>query len=198
MTPMEDAERELRAALDEGNPERIASAERAVDQLDIHPKPVPLLAAALWYAEQGLRIFPLSPASKIPFKGTRGCLDATTDAAVLREWWDRHPDANVGLATGHLVDVVDIDGLEGQVSRAEHADAFDALTVLGTVSTPRPGGMHLYVPGTDRQNKANLFHRVDYRATGGYVVAPPSRTEIGTYDWLRPLDVASLAEGRVA
>lgn len=194
MTPMEEAERELRAALDSGDIERIVQAERKVDQLDVHPEPVPMLAAALWYAEHGLRVFPLSPGSKIPFKGTRGCLDATDDPGQLREWWEATPDANVGVATGHLVDVVDIDGYTGQVSRSDHWQAFERLAVLGIVSTPRDGGVHLYVPASGRGNKTGLYDNVDYRGIGGYVVGPPSRTDVGAYAWLTPLDVNELAE----
>lgn len=195
MTSMEDAERELREALDEGDVERIRAAERAVNEVEERERrPIaPLLSAALWYAEQGLRVFPLSPGSKIPFKGTRGCLDATDDTARVQEWWTTTPEANIGLATGHQVDVVDIDGYAGQVARSEHWEAFEQLTVLGIVSTPRDGGVHLYVPASGRGNKASLFDHVDYRGVGGYVVAPPSRTDVGTYGWLTPLDLEGAA-----
>lgn len=150
-------------------------------------------SAALWYAEQGLHVFALQPSSKIPHKGSRGCLEATNDPATIRGWWKANPDSNVAIATGHLVDVVDIDGTPGQVSRARNGDLFDSLTVLGTVSTPRPGGKHLYVPASGLGNKAGMLPGVDHRGKSGYVVAPPSTTDVGVYDWTRPLVLPEVA-----
>ncbi len=38
-----------------------------------------------------------------------GLAEATTDSAQVRAWWERHPEANVGLATGVAFDVLDLD-----------------------------------------------------------------------------------------
>lgn len=194
MTPYttEDLERDLRHALEVGDPEEIGRIAREIDQWEKSATSVAPHAAALWYAEQNLRVFPLQPGSKVPFKGSRGCHDATSDLEAVNAWWGATPDANIGLATGGLVDVVDIDGELGQRSRARNTAMFDSLHVIGKVLTPRPGGMHLYVPATGKGNKAGLLGGIDYRGVGGYVVAPPSRTDVGSYRWLRPLDVAQL------
>src|SRR3990172_11227437 len=77
-----------------------------------------LLVAALGYAEQGLPVFPIhSPISsnggltcscanpkcdskaKHP-RTAHGFKDATTDAAIIKEWWSRWPNANIGIPTG--------------------------------------------------------------------------------------------------
>jgi len=42
-----------------------------------------------------------------------GVKDATCNRARILAWWTRHPQANIGLATGHTFDVLDIDGPEG-------------------------------------------------------------------------------------
>jgi hypothetical protein len=42
-----------------------------------------------------------------------GVKDATTNRAQILAWWTRHPQANIGLATGHLFDVLDVDGPAG-------------------------------------------------------------------------------------
>lgn len=191
MTLLDEAETVLHVALALGDAEAIQTAAAHVDAFP-QPAPVSILAAALWYAQQGLKVFPLTPASKIPHKGTRGCLDATTDEQTIRAWWERWPDSNVGIATGHTVDVVDVDGVTGQKSRVDNWEMFEGLHALGTVLTPRPGGMHLYVPANPAVgNGAGILPSVDYRGRGGYVVAPPSRTDIGSYRWLRPLDVTA-------
>lgn len=198
MTPYTpaDAEQALRAALNAGDPTQIAAATRLVDTLDTKPPVAGLHAAALWYAEQGLRVFPLTPASKVPLKGSRGCHDATTDPATITAWWETTPDANIGLATGTGVDVIDIDGPVGQASRAGAWGMFEALEplVLARVSTPRAGGMHLYVPATDRGNKAGILPGIDYRSVGGYVVAPPSVTPAGSYRFLVPLVLPAVGQ----
>jgi hypothetical protein len=190
----------------------VAELDRLARLLDELTRPkrgaVALVSAALWYAEHGLHVFPLRSMSKEPWPKSHGCLDATTDADQIRRWWAAAPSSNIGIATGHVVDVIDIDGLRGNVSLArmlcscEHegndcvcsdaviAQERQALShVIGAVSTPRAGGRHLYVPATGRGNGAKLADGIDYRGLGGYVVAPPSATETGLYRWTRALDV---------
>ncbi len=58
------------------------------------------LEAALGYAGLGWPVFPLSPGTKVPLKGTRGFEDATTDPDQIRRWWARWPAANIGLPPG--------------------------------------------------------------------------------------------------
>lgn len=161
-------------------------------------------SSALWYAEQGIPVFPLKPGAKTPAT-THGVLDATTDQARIRAWWTAQPRANIGLATGFRFDAYDIDGPEGQASRAaywcedpacraegsrvpspppwwtpecDHPGIFNAVerVQLAKVLTPRPGGMHLWVPPGDGMdgNTAGILPGIDYRGRGGYVVAPPS------------------------
>lgn len=155
-----------------------------------------LPGAAIWYAEHGIHVFPLSPGRKTPLPRTHGLKDASTDVDQVRAWWARVPAANIGIATGHTVDVVDIDGLPGNLSLAHDIvpgllDTTRALTI-GQVSTPRPGGRHFYLPAAGHHNGAALAPGIDYRGVGGYVVAPPSRINPGnkdhpgTYRWITP------------
>lgn len=191
---LDQAEADLTAACATGDPVAIAAAAEAVDKLDIKAPTPSILAAALWYAEQGLKVFPLQPRAKIPHPGTRGFKDATDDADVIRAWWERMPNSNLGLATGRMVDVVDIDGLLGQTSRAQRWEIFEPLHVIAKVTTPRAGGMHLYVPAAGVGNKAGLLPGIDYRGRGGYVVAPPSVTDDGVYQFITPPRLADLGQ----
>lgn len=199
MKPYDDEtlEDDLRAAIDAGNREAIERLGAEVDRRQRRPSAT-LHQAALFYAEQGLHVFPLTPGSKIPVKCSGGFKDATTDRAQIDQWWTGNPRLNIGIATGHRVDVIDVDGPNGVRSWLDLHD--DLPPVLGKVSTPRPGGNHLYVaavPG--RGNKAGLFPGVDYRGTGGYVVAPPSVITTGdnpgAYTWYAPLRLDALMEG---
>lgn len=195
---IDSIETRLRAAIDADDSDAIAYYGARLDELAERRSIPSLGAAALWYAEQDLRVFPLSPRSKMPHARTRGCLDATSDVEQVRAWWAASPQSNIGIATGHLVDVIDVDGAAGNVTLAR--DVLDQPTidepwhglpdVLGVVSTPRAGGRHLYIPPPPwaRKNPRSMAH-IDYRTRGGYVVAPPSLTDVGSYDWVRPLDV---------
>ena len=184
-----DAEADLRDAINSGDPERINAASARVE-------PAGQAVAARDTARQRFsgtsrsasKVFPLSPGSKIPFKGSKGCLNATTDTDQVNRWWTAEPDANIGIATGHLVNAVNIDGLE----KARHHGPSTGMPSsprsnadnVGKVLTPRKGGLHVYVPATGDANSTNLVHSVNYRGAGGYVVAPPSVTPDGNYRWL--------------
>jgi hypothetical protein len=181
----ETLEHIIRQAMQANDWAAVADLEPRLDALWQPKNPPPLGSAALWYAEQGLHIFPLQPRLKIPHKGTRGCKEATTDRAQIIAWWDRWPRSNVAIATGHLVDVIDIDGPVGVKS---WANMNGLPPILGVVSTPRPGGNHLYIAAAGDGNAAGIFPGVDIRGLGGYVVAPPSVNEQGVrYTWRTPL-----------
>ncbi|MGO5251634.1 bifunctional DNA primase/polymerase [Atopobiaceae bacterium LCP21S3_F11] len=159
-----------------------------LDRLCADPPPPGLVDAALWYAALGVPVFPLEPGGKRPYRGSHGCKDAVTDPAQIRAWWTAAPASNIGIATGHVVDVIDLDGAAGVKSWA--GDMWEALPpIVGRARTRRPGGWHLYTPATGMGNRASMFPGVDYRGQGGYVVAPPSIVDGVTYRWTDPLEV---------
>lgn len=168
----------------------------------------PLLAAALGYAERGWQVFPLyEPADgggcscgkpkcdrvgKHP-RTAHGLKDATTDAAVIRDWWATWPGANVGIVTGPASGfwVVGPDGAEGL------ADLGQLIHEHGPIpptmrTRSGSGGEHWFYcwpsdgkPIPNRRNHRGL--KIDVRACGdgpGYIVAPPSRNANGAYRWL--------------
>lgn len=186
-----DLETLARQAIDGGDSVLI---DYYADQIDAwqraHRPRVPSLAgAALWYAEHGLMVFPLQPGGKRPYSGTHGLKDGSTDPGQIRSWWSARPDSNIGLCTGHVVDVIDIDGPVGVKQWADHLARPNGLgEVIGIVNTPRAGGTHLYRPATGAGN--GHMEGLDYRGIGGYVVAPPSVSPTGQrYRWTRALTV---------
>ena len=132
---------------------------------------------ALAYAAYGWPVFPCRPGRKEP--ATRhGCLDATTDPDRIAWWWRRQPGANVAIATGLPgPDVLDVD------QHGQAGNGFAALNRLvraglvrdagAVVSTPG-GGLHLYFEGTGQRSGKLPAHHLDFKAQGGYVLAPPS------------------------
>ena len=122
-----------------------------------------------------------------------GVRDATTNRARVLAWWTRHPQANIGLATGHAFDVLDVDGPAG-VHAIRTLASTHGLVSSGPLVRTGGGGWHYYLAPTGLGNvqPAGLDH-VDWRGHGGYVVAPPSRHASGhPYQWIpgRTLEVS--------
>jgi hypothetical protein len=119
-----------------------------------------------------------------------GVNDATTNRARVLAWWTRYPQANVGLATGHAFDVLDVDGPAGAHAIRTLA-ATHGLASSGPLVRTGGGGWHFYlVPtGLGNVNPQGLAH-MDWRGRGGYVVAPPSRHASGhPYQWATGRDL---------
>jgi hypothetical protein len=119
-----------------------------------------------------------------------GVKDATTNRARILAWWTRHPQANIGLATGHRFDVLDVDGPTGAHAIRELA-ATHGLASSGPLVRTGGGGWHFYLRPTGLSNArpAGLEH-VDWRGRGGYVVVPPSRHASGhSYQWAPDRDL---------
>jgi hypothetical protein len=114
-----------------------------------------------------------------------GVKDATCNRARVLAWWTRHPHANIGLATGHRFDVLDVDGLEGAHAIRQLA-ASHGLHSSGPLVRSGGGGWHYYLAPTGLGNAhPQGLERVDWRGRGGYVVAPPSRHRSGhPYQWV--------------
>ena len=101
----------------------------------------------------------------------------------VRGWWTQFPDANLGIVTGSISDLLVVDLDDPAAMEAVEAFLPEGLMVP-MVETPR--GFHLYFRGERGiGNKVGVFSHVDVRSEGGYVVAPPSMG--GVYKWDVPL-----------
>ena len=133
-----------------------------------------------YYAYEGLEIFPCNDNKKTPLT-KHGFKDASADEQVINSWWDKYPDANIGLPTGKtnnliVVDVDvknDADGMASLKQLQDECGEFDTRIV----HTPS-GGLHFYFnypADVDTiKNRANMKPGIDIRADGGYVIAPGS------------------------
>lgn len=132
---------------------------------------------AIRLAEMGYRIFPCQKGKKTPAT-THGCLNATSDLEQIEQWWTMWPEANIGYSTDWLL-VVDVDVSGEGVDKNPWLDEAMLEYFEGVPSAMTPsGGRHFYFrqpAGYDLRNTASkLAPKVDTRANGGYVVAPPS------------------------
>jgi Bifunctional DNA primase/polymerase, N-terminal len=173
-----------------------------------------LLDAALGYATRGIPVYPVhwprptpgrislacscprGPGCDRPAKHPlvrQGVKEATTDPDRIGRWWDRWPQADVGLATGVVFDVLDIDGPAGLAALGELQEPA-GLRLPGPLVATGGGGWHAWFAPTGLGNRPpqGLAH-VDWRGRGGCVLAPPSRHISGrNYRLLVGLDQAPL------
>ncbi|HOX06413.1 MAG TPA: bifunctional DNA primase/polymerase, partial [Planctomycetota bacterium] len=147
------------------------------------------LSAAIHYAELGYPVFPCVPGTKRPLT-EHGFKDATTDPAQIDAWWTEHPDANVGIATAGLA-VIDIDGAENTWLAGDH-ERSESLACGPMSLTPRGGRHHVFRQPAGKawaSSSGKLAPKVDVRANGGYIIAPPSVTEDGAYCWAETFEL---------
>ena len=138
--------------------------------------------AARRVGRSGIPVFPCIPGGKRPLTD-HGFQDASADTGVIGSWWQRWPDANIGVPTGSAsgVDVVDVDVRDddsgfGAFERARRAGFVDGWAWL--VRTPS-GGLHAYFPRTsvgEQRSWQVPSQHIDFRGDGGYIIIPPSRT----------------------
>jgi hypothetical protein len=197
--------------------ERYRTPQEKVEKEREHP----LLQAALAYAKEGWPVFPV----QCPIKGHCSCgrpdcsspakhpltrnglKDATIDEARIRSFWRCFSTANIGIATGKLSPeaqqsgllVLDVDPRHGgnaslsMLTQMHNRLPFTRLVLTGG------GGRHYYFT-TDEELRSTVdlcgLSGLDVRASGGYVIAPPSRHISGTrYRFARPeVPVAPLPE----
>lgn len=134
----------------------------------------------------GQPVFPCHPdgeRAKRP-RTKNGLHDATLDLPKVKNWWSRQGDSAIGIPTGIVWDVLDVDTKSGSDGR-EHLPYLQRLGLLNgckrIVKTPS-GGWHLYFkanPNGTLTNKANAALGLDVRSKGGYVLAPPSWIDDG-------------------
>jgi hypothetical protein len=144
-----------------------------------------MLEAAVQYADRGWWVFPIKPRGKTPIT-EHGVKDASCDEAVIREWWGKWPQANIGLACGPsgLV-VVDIDAEGLEAWKTLYRQYHEVIPETAT-SVTGGGGFHLiYSTYLEIHNSASkLAKGVDIRGAGGYIILPPSIHPSGNaYRW---------------
>ncbi len=147
-----------------------------------------VLDAALAYAELGYPVFPCAPDAKIPIT-SNGFKDATTNIEQIESWWESHPNANIGLPASGLI-VVDVDGPDNKWPKDQ--EKAESLTAGPVSKTPRGGRHYIFrqPEGKTWKNSANkLAPKVDTRASGGYIVVPPSKINDKGYEWIDSMEL---------
>jgi Bifunctional DNA primase/polymerase, N-terminal len=157
------------------------------------------LARAQAYARHGWPVFPCRPDRKEP-DTSHGFKDATTDPGRITAWWTAVPGRNVAIATGAPgPDVLDVDVRPG----GSGYPAWNTLKRAGLlegsiaiVATPS-GGLHAYYAGTSQASGRLPSRHLDFKATGGYVLAPPSAVGGKPYRLIQHQPDRPAADGRL-
>lgn len=140
------------------------------------------LQSALECAKRGWRVFPVVPKRKSPLvKDWQS--RATTDPKTIKRWWDKFPDANLGVLTGRSsgIIVLDVDPRNGGIQSWK-----DLESQVGQVDTFKvktgAHGTHNYftdLGGEELRSTSNLLPGIDLKTAGGFVVGPGSVHENG-------------------
>jgi hypothetical protein len=143
-----------------------------------------LLEHALYYQSLGWSVVPVQLGKKIPFVKWKPYQSRRPTLKQIRKWWEKFPDANIGIITGKISNLVVLD--------------FDSILALETFRnqiclTPKTikqktgRGYQYFFPypnGRDIRNKSGLMKDVDLRAEAGLVVVAPSIHKSGKrYEW---------------
>jgi hypothetical protein len=131
---------------------------------------------ALPLAHEGYRVHPLHPGSKTALlKGWPQ--KATTDKDTILAWGERFPNANVGIATGQGLLVIDED--------TDAGGDVGPLNLPPTRTVKTPHGRHFYflIHQEMPNSSGALGPHIDTRGDGGYVVGPGSIITDEPYEW---------------
>jgi len=109
----------------------------------------------------------------------------------VTQWFSENPSANIGVITGKVSNLVvfDLDSKEAEA----YANEKGGFPTTARAETGK--GYHVYVkyPGIDTHNRINKSLKIDIKADGGYVVAPPSIHGSGAqYRWEEGLSIFDL------
>lgn len=168
------------------------------------------LEHAIKLAEQGFRVFPLSPNKRLP--AIKEWPDhATTDVEQVKTWWSKRDPkesfknappltakgakCNIGIATGQGLIVIDVDIKKGKKGDQSLKRLIaEGLPQTHTVQSTS-GGIHLYYKSTADsrlRNRVEWLPGLDIRGDGGFVVAPHSEINGAKYTLLS--DTVAVAE----
>ena len=128
-----------------------------------------------------------------PVKGKRpltphGFKDGSTDPAQIEAWDQEYPGCGWGVDCGRAgLVVIDLDPRNGGDERFDQIRETAGWPLIETATAlTGGGGHHLFFRANGREVRCGkLADGVDVKATGGYVVLPPSpHPSGGRYEWI--------------
>lgn len=160
--------------------------------------PAAKVETAQRYLARGWSVLPLRARDKRPLAVWEPLQNSRPSAEQVTDWFSRWPDANIGIVTGEISNliVLDIDPEHGGDASLDRLERQYGRLPATVETITGGGGRHLYFahPGGLIRNRTGLAQGIDLRGDGGYIVAPPSIHPSGRpYVWAAghsPEDVA--------
>ena len=165
-------------------------------------KSLSLSEAALEYARSGFQIAPLWPKSKDPLRGFSND-QPSSDEEMIRYWWKRCSEANIGIPTGiqyNSLVVLDLDinlkeEINGEATLKSIMKKEGIVLPRTAISKTGSGGKHIFYKLTAEMKVSTtkgLKSGIDIISEGAHVVAPPSVHKCGRqYEWIEG-DISSI------
>lgn len=160
------------------------------------------LTEALAYAERGWAVIPnhsivngACTCGKTDCKPgkhpriTDWTMKASTDAGMIRSWWAKWPNANVGVATGRISGIValDVDPDHGGAESIHDLEHKHGRLPACPENLTGGGGVHHIFQHPDQEignSASSLPPGVDFRGDGGQIIVEPSAHISGnSYVW---------------
>ena len=149
-----------------------------------------LLNAAMQYLEQGFSVIPIGRDKKPLIQWKKYESQKPTKDEVA-EWFGTLNPSGIGIITGTVSSLVVLD-----IDKGADTSGLE-LPPTPSVKTGGGGSHHYYRPpsGTIPQSHNGFRHKMDFKAVGGYVIAPPSAHKSGkSYEWTIPFERTELAD----
>ena len=154
-----------------------------------------LKTAYQYLTEKGYSVIPINKSDKKPaISAWLEFQKVPADPEQAAKWFDKTTN-NIAIITGPISDITVIDLDRNKPDGKE--TPLEAFPKTFTVKTPS-GGYHLYYKYSAKvglsANKYPQFPHLDIRNDGGYVVAPPSKTDAGEYKIINDVPVADFPD----
>lgn len=138
-----------------------------------------MLKTFLELKAKGYSVIPVGP-DKRPLVAWKEFQVRIASDEEIRSWISNLPHAQVGIVTGKISGIVVVDVENG---------GDPSFLPPTTIARTGGGGWHYYYNYVPFNNKARIRELVDVRGDGGYVVAPGSKSNKGSYAWLEQVEV---------
>jgi archaellum biogenesis ATPase FlaH len=138
-----------------------------------------LRKAAKFYIDAEISVIPVGM-DKIPLIPWKVYQERRATTEEIEAWLNAFPQMQLGIVTGAISKLIVVD-----VEKGGDPSWLPETAIVNTGG----GGWHYYysyVPGVN--NKARIKPLVDIRGDGGYVVAPPSKSNKGQYTWQKQIN----------
>jgi len=145
-----------------------------------------ILGSALDYQAKGFSVIPVG-SDKKPLINWKEYQNRRASPEEIKEWIEKYPAMNIAIVTGRISGIVVVD-----IEKGGNSEGYPP-----TVTAKSGGdGIHLYYkhPGYEVPNGTRVKELTDIRGDGGYVLAAPSVSDKGEYEWIISPDDSDFSE----